>query len=330
MGFTICTVGCGRMANGMHGPSLAMYRARNPDVRLAACCDVDAEKARRFKDAFGYAACYTDLEAMLDAERPDAVNLVVPPAATAAAAVRIIDKGYPLIMEKPPGYSAEETRHIIAAASRSGVATRVAFNRRHMPVSVRLVELLHQEPRLALEHIRYDFYRVGRTDADFSTTAIHAVDMVRFLAADDYASVRITRRDRPRPAVGDTFLDCRFRGGTTAQLAFCPEAGMEMERLVLNARDVTFFVELPGWEPVDPPGAIVQFVKGERTRSITEADLGGGTELYERIGFYGENATFFDALRAGRRPEGGVEDSLQAVEIADCIRGGQAVYGEWE
>jgi len=199
-----------------------------------------------------------------------------------------------------------------------------------MPVSVRLVELLRQEPPLALEHIHYDFYRVGRTDADFSTSAIHAVDMVRFLAADDYASVRFTYRRRPRPAVGDVFLDCRFRAGCTAQLAFCPEAGMEMERLVLNAQDVTFFVDLPGWEPVDPPGAIVQFVKGERTRSITEADLGGSGELCERIGFYGENATFFDELRAGRRPAGGVEESLQAVEIADCIRREQTVYGERE
>jgi myo-inositol 2-dehydrogenase/D-chiro-inositol 1-dehydrogenase len=330
MSFAICTVGCGRMASGMHGPSLAMYRKSHPDVRLAACCDVDGEKARRLKDAFGYAASYTDLDAMLDTERPDAVNLVVQPAATAAAAMRIIDKGYPLIMEKPPGLTAEETRGIIAAARRSGVATRVAFNRRYMPVSVRLVELLRQEPRFAVEHIHYDFYRVGRTDADFSTSAIHAVDMVRFLAGDDYASVSFTYRSRPRPAVGDIFLDCRFRSGCTAQLAFCPEAGIEMERLVLNARDVTFFVDLPGWEPIDPPGAIVQFVKGERTRLVAEADLGGSKELCERIGFYGENATFFDELRAGRRPAGGVEESLQAVEIADCIRREQAVYGERE
>jgi predicted dehydrogenase len=267
---------------------------------------------------------------MLDAERPDAVTLVVPPAVTASLAVAVIDKGYAVLMEKPPGLTASETRSIISAALKTGAATRVAFNRRYMPVTVRLRELLCAEPRARLDHINLDFYRVGRTDADFSTTAIHAVDTVRFLAGEDYASVRFTYVPRARPAVGDILLECRFRSGCRAHIAICPEAGTEMERLTLNAGGRTWLVDLPGVEPVDPPGAILQFVRGERTASITEADLGGGRDVWERTGFYGENATFFEALQAGRRPDGVVEDSLQSVEIAECIRARKDHYGERE
>jgi myo-inositol 2-dehydrogenase/D-chiro-inositol 1-dehydrogenase len=329
-GFRICSIGCGRLANSMHGPSLALYRHWHAGVQLAACCDTDAGKAARFKERFGYEASYTGVEEMLDAERPDAVTLVVPPTATAALAVAVIDKGYAVLMEKPPGLGAVETRSIISAARKTGVATRVAFNRRYMPITVRLKELLCADPGARLDHINCDFYRVGRTDADFSTTAIHAVDTVRFLAGEDYASVRFVYVPRARPAVGDIFLECRFRSGCRAHISFCPAAGTEMERLTLNAGGTTWLVDLPGVEPVDPPGAILQFVRGARTCSITEADLGGGKEVWERTGFYGENATFFDDLQAGRRPAGGVGDSLQSVEIADCIRAGKESYGERE
>jgi predicted dehydrogenase len=329
-GFRICSIGCGRLANSMHGPSLALYRQRHPAVQLAACCDTDAGKAAQFKERFGYDAGYTGVAEMLDAERPDAVTLVVPPSGTAALAVAVIDKGYAVLMEKPPGLTAEETRSIISAARKTGVATRVAFNRRYMPITVGLRELLSVEPRARLDHVHCDFYRVGRTDADFSTTAIHPVDIVRFLAGEDYASVRFTYVPRARPAVGDIFLECRFRSGCRAHIAICPAAGTEMERLTLNAGGTTWLVDLPGVEPVDPPGTILQFHRGERTTSITEADLGGGMDVWERTGFYGENATFFDDLQAGRRPAGGVEDSLQSVEIAECIRAGKDHYGERE
>ena len=325
-GFGICSIGCGRLANSMHGPALALYRRQHPAVRMAACCDTDAGKAARFKESFGYGAWYTSVDEMLDAERPDAVTLVVPPAATAALAVTVIDKGYPVLMEKPPGLTCEETRSIIAAAERTGVATRVAFNRRYMPVSVRLTEILAQEPRPVLEHIHYDFYRVGRTDEDFSTTAIHAVDMTRFLAGAEYESVRFTRTRRSRPSVDDIFLDCTFVSGLRARISICPAAGVEMERLAVNARDITILADLPGWEPGDPPGGIAQYCKGVLALALTERDLGSGGEPFERLGFHAENAGFFDDLQAGRRPAGGVEETLQTVAIAAALRAGAVTW----
>ncbi len=304
----------------MHGPALALYRDRHPGVRLAACCDVDGEKAARFRESFGFGASYTDLDVMLAVERPDAVSLLVPPALTASLAVRIIERGFPLIMEKPPGLTADETLAIIAAARGTGVATRVAVNRRYMPVSLRMSEILAQEPRPALEHIAYEFYRVGRTDEDFSTTAIHAVDLVGHLAGSAYESVGLTWRSRERPLVDDCLLDCRFPSGLTARIGFFPEAGVETERITVSARDLTLFAELPGWEPADPPGSITVYAAGREKLRLTEGDLGSGTSPCERLGFYGENATFLDSLAAGGRPAGGVEESLQAVEIAAAIR----------
>ena len=185
MAFKICTVGCGGMSTSVHGPSHAKYAATHPGTLLAACCDLDEQKAIRYRDKFGYARHYSDLVEMLETEKPDAVCLIAPVDLTCELSCRILAMGFPLLMEKPPGKTVAELDRMIAAAEARGVPTQVAFNRRYTPV-VRALKGMVTD----LQHIRYDFTRVRRTDADFSLTAIHGVDAVRFLAGADYASVR--------------------------------------------------------------------------------------------------------------------------------------------
>ncbi len=322
MSFTICSVGCGRLATEMHGPSLALYRSRRTETRLAACCDLDAQRAARFRDSFGYEASYTDLQAMLRKERPDAVNVVVPPAMTAAVAIAVLGSGAPVIMEKPPGLTASETRQIIAAARRYGLPARVAFNRRWMPVTARLMSILAGPPAVGIEHIHYDFYRVGRTDPDFSTTAIHPIDLVRFIARSDYRSIRFLRGRSRRPLVEDLFLDCTLASGATARISCCPASGVEMERVTVSAKDLTVVAELPGWEPPDPPGGITRYESHRPGQRLSEEEIDPARMPFERLGFHDENASFFDELRAGVRPGGGVEEAMQVVQIAEAVRAG--------
>ena len=83
MSFTICTIGCGSHASAVHGPSYQKYKRLHADVRLAACCDVNEQAAANYRNTFGFERYYTDLDRMLDAEKPDAVGLVVPVELTA-------------------------------------------------------------------------------------------------------------------------------------------------------------------------------------------------------------------------------------------------------
>jgi len=79
----------------------------------------------------------------------------------------------PLLIEKPPGLTVEETDQMISAARSSGTPNQVSFNRRYTPLVVYLKKKLQDELACSdIQHLQYDFYRIGRTDADFSTTAI--------------------------------------------------------------------------------------------------------------------------------------------------------------
>lgn len=323
MGFKICTIGCGGMATRGHGPAYKKYIEKNPDVRLAACCDIDEVKAISFKNEFGFERHYTDFELMLECEKPDAVCLIVPVHLTAQMAVYIMEKGYPLLLEKPPGLNREETLKMAAVAKKNNVPNQVAFNRRFMPLVRRLKNALaDQFSPDEIQNIQCNFYRYNRYDADFSTTAIHGIDTVRFLAGAPYESVRFHYQEVGKDGKRATniFMDCRFRSGATAQLSFCPTAGVVVERYTVNILDHTFFLDTPVWDGFDAPGRLVHINGKEKKLDISGSEVTETGEMFETNGFYAENEAFFNDIRAGRKPVDDIMSSLQSVEIADSIR----------
>jgi myo-inositol 2-dehydrogenase / D-chiro-inositol 1-dehydrogenase len=323
MSFRIAVIGCGQIAFSQHGPAYQKYVSQNPDCALAACCDVDGERAAAFAAKFSFNHFYSDWKSMLHKEQPHAVCLNVPPAVTTDLACQVLRLGFPLLLEKPPGLNEKEIDALITAAAETGTPNQVAFNRRYLPLLVRLRDNLEQSFSPAqVQHIQYDFCRIGRTDADFSTTAIHGIDATRFLARSEYAAVRFHYHEMPAagPQVANYFLDCTFQSGTTAQLSFLPLSGLVIERAEVHAVDRSYFLKTPIWNGFDYPGSLVQIHRGHQLEEINGIETAGGSEEFLLNGFYQEDAAFFDDIRAGRKPAGDIRSGRQAVLIAQAIR----------
>lgn len=323
MSFKIAVIGCGHMATEGHGPSYRKYASIHSDVELAACCDKNETAAAQYQMKFGFSRRYTDWEEMLDSESPDAVSLVVPVHLTAELFIRICEKGFPVLTEKPPGMNRTEALRMIEAAERFGVPNQAAFNRRHMPLVNKMKQLLSAtlDPS-DIHHIRYDLSRVNRKDADFSTTAIHGIDTVKHLLGSDYGHVRFRYQDVGEPGsdIVNIYMDCTFESGATAQLNFCPISGGVIERATVHGRGHSYHMHLPVWGSPDLPGRLIHMHNNEVLADLSGSDITDGEELFETNGFYAENASFFDDIRAGRRPVDDIRSGLQSVEIADCIR----------
>jgi myo-inositol 2-dehydrogenase/D-chiro-inositol 1-dehydrogenase len=324
----LCQIGCGEHARVAHGPSQRRCAAERKDLVLAGCCDLDAARAESFRRAFGFARAFTDPVAMLDAERPDAVVVVVPVSKTVALGSLVLERGIPLLLEKPPGETVAEVDRLVAAAERDGrtVPHQVAFNRRFAP----LVRELRRRIMEAgpLQHLHYEMTRVERRDPDFSTTAIHGLDAVRYLAGGDYAEARFRYRELPElgPGVADILVDAAMASGATAHLAFCPVAGVLVERATAHAHGHTFFLHVPMWSGIDSPGRLWHFAGGKLAADLGGDRVGDGTALFELGGFYRETVAFLDAVAAGREPSPSLRESRQSVEIAERIRARAAEY----
>ena len=324
----LCQLGCGEHARVAHGPSQARCARERGDLVLAGCCDLDGSRAEAFRRDFGYGRAFTDPTTMLDAVQPDAVVVVVPVERTVAVGSLVLERGVALLLEKPPGETVAEVDRLIAAAGKGGrtVPHQVAFNRRFAPLVQELRRRIERAG--ALQHVHYEMARVERRDPDFSTTAIHGLDAVRYLAGGDYAEARFRYLELPElgPGVANILVDAAMTSGATAHLAFCPVAGVLVERAAAHAHGHSLFLHVPMWGGVDSPGRLWHFTGGRLAEELTGDRAGDGTALFELGGFYRETVAFLDALGKGSAPSPSLRESRQSVEIAERLRLRAAEY----
>jgi myo-inositol 2-dehydrogenase / D-chiro-inositol 1-dehydrogenase len=324
----LCLVGCGDHAASSHGPAQAKYAAAHPELVLAGCCDTVEARADAHRARFGFARAWSDVETMLDAEDPDAVVVVVPETATVAVAEAVLRRGLPLLVEKPPGRTVAEVDQLIAAADRGRdgrpVPHQVALNRRFVPLVAELRRRLDARGAGAapIQHVHYEMTRVDRRDRDFSVTAIHGIDAVRYLAGSDYAHVRFRYRELPElgEGVANVFMDAVMASGATTHLAFCPVAGVSVERAVVHAHGETFFLHVPMWGAFDSPGLLLQLQNGRVASRLMGDELTPDAKPFELGGFLAELEAFLGALARGEAPQPSLREARQSVAVAEHIR----------
>ena len=129
MSFRCAFLGCGPRSHG-HAEAY-VHITRGAKV---ACCDLDRERLDEYGEKHGIGSRYTDLDEMLEKEKPDVVHLVTPPTQRVELMTRLAEAGVPgVIIEKPICIGADD----YAALRRleSSAATRFAVNHqlRHHP-----------------------------------------------------------------------------------------------------------------------------------------------------------------------------------------------------
>jgi predicted dehydrogenase len=321
----IASVGAGGWASHVHGPALAHYAQQHPgEVELAAVCvRTSLERARQFCRSFGIRRTYTDLEEMLDREKPNACWVVTQISSTRAVVGRVLETGVPCFLEKLSGASLSEAENLAEIARRTGVPNMVALNRRWAPCTRRAIEWLDRVG--PVEHFYARMRRPNRMDVAFAFGAgIHLVDCVRLLveeAAGGVVSAR-TRRDESAASRGSGDVVYNFQvdlecgSGASARCDILPACGLTDESYTMFGPKAAITVRLP-WP------------SGEReTPGITELWVDGwladsrefpNSPEFLSGGFYRECSEFLSALKEGRRPSPSVEAPVPSVALASAV-----------
>ena len=287
MSLRICMIGCGDFARLCHGPSQRRCSSLHPDVQLAACCDTDPSRAQAYGESFGFARHYSDVLAMLDAEKPDAVVLAVPPAVTCRVASLVLEHGFPLLLEKPPGTNPSELDRLIAAAETGGAPAQVAFNRRYMPVLLKAREILatHFPPEY-VSRIDYEMVRFNRWDPDFSTTAIHALDAALFLARSPFVAAVLhfqPQSQGDRDAV-NIAVEANCASGSQVLINIQPVTGRNAESVKIHTVGQYLAIRIPA-SPLSAEAGSLEHWRGNEL--VTSYSDGAG-DVGERFGILRE------------------------------------------
>ena len=112
-----------------------------PDATLAAICDVSEAAATGMAEAYGTRA-FTSVEALIESGTCDAVHILTPPHLHHDLAIRCLEAGLHVLVEKPVAESARQTRAIAAAAEAAGKRFSAGHNFLGLPSYIRLKEMM--------------------------------------------------------------------------------------------------------------------------------------------------------------------------------------------
>ena len=307
----IALLGAGGHSRAQHGaPWRALAEAHPDRVKLVAVCDLDASKARAFCDELGFRRAYTDVREMLDKERLDGLVTVTPIEATERIVLDLLPARIPMVIEKPPGRSAEAAARLRDAARTHGAPHMVSFNRRFSPAITRARQWLTDRGtggvvRMVIARMLRD----ERIEDDFMVgTGIHLVDTALSLSGRP-ETVRALSRPASREGVRVYQGQVACEGGAVVSLHVAPCAGVVEETYELIGDDFRILIDtqrcrlaidcnnerIDTWQP--PPG---------------EPD-------YITSGAYAEAEAFLEALEGKREFGPTLEEGVEAMKVAEQL-----------
>lgn len=316
-------VGCGFFSQFQ----VAAWR-RMPDVELAGLCDADPAKAARF----GVGRVYTDLAAMLDAEKPDFLDIVTRPEQHLPMARMAADRGIHVLCQKPFAPSMEEAKEIAEACR--GVRLMVNENWRFQAWYREIKQLLDAgaigEPfAFRFVHRAND----GLLDPPYPSqpyfvsyprfliyeTLIHYLDTSRYLFGELAVADCVTRKVNPKIAGEDLAL-ITLRGAKIAGLIdgnrcspldeASPGESHAMGNLRIDGRGGTLWLDAGGRIVIEPRG-------GSRIEHRWEIPAVG----YRGDSCYNTQRHFVDCLVSGAEFETYAGDYLRSMQLVeDCYR----------
>jgi predicted dehydrogenase len=209
---------------GWFGQRHAATLRANPGCMLVAVADPTEAASLAAKTAG--VPHYADYRAMLDAVKPDAVLVATPNAQHVPAALAAVERGIPVLVEKPVAESLEAAHTLVKAARERAVPVLVGHHRRYNPIieraraAVRDGELGDIVAVNALFLIRKpdDYFDVAwRREAGGGPVlinAIHDIDNLRYIVGE-ITEVQATLGSKVRGfAVEDSAaLTLRFASG---------------------------------------------------------------------------------------------------------------------
>ncbi len=138
----IRTIRWGIIGTGVIAHRFAEACKRTPNAELAAVASRTADGAKRFGDEFDIPHCFSSYMSMAESDVIDAVYIATPHGSHADNAVMCMNKGKPVLCEKPITLNSSELMRMLDCAEKNNVFLMEAMWARLVPGTIKLHKLV--------------------------------------------------------------------------------------------------------------------------------------------------------------------------------------------
>jgi len=327
----IALIGAGIIADVRHMPALMAHLKNHPhDGELLAVVEPDASRRENMQNKYRFPRAYSDIPAMLQEVKPDAVLVITPWWINGKVAAQVLAEGIHVFMEKPPGMSTEEVHLLVELAQKYGLVGQVGYNRRHWPALQKGLEWV-RESGDPIQYMRGTKHRTNRINEHYTFyTSSHVIDFLLSVSGEPVAMHSIRQPipgkqpmatgpiHHPMPGTEQAFnfiTTIQFKNGSVAHATGFPHVSFNQELYEFHTCDSTVIVD-QNWG-LDKPAVVRQYRKYELVRELF---FSKGEETLYTDGYVGQLQVFFNALLRGGKPYPSFVDCVRTIELVEAIQ----------
>ncbi|WP_438483180.1 Gfo/Idh/MocA family protein [Oleiharenicola lentus] len=139
-------IGCGAHSTEIIIPTLRSI----PNIKVLAVCDSQVSAATEASLLLGGIPVARDLGELIRHHDLNAIIAVGPPQMHAVAALKALERGLHVFVEKPPAITAKELSHLAETAASKKLVTCVGHNLRHSDAAQQLRRVLNGDEQVTL------------------------------------------------------------------------------------------------------------------------------------------------------------------------------------
>jgi predicted dehydrogenase len=301
---------------GYWGPNLARAWGSLPETRLRWICDLDADALERFGRLHPDAKCTMSLDEVLGDPEVEAVSLATSVPTHAPLAMRALEAGKHVFVEKPLAMTSGDARVLTETARERGLQLAVGHLLVHHPGVAKIAELMRSGALGTTRYIYGNRVNLGRVRCDENalwSLGAHDVSVLLHLLGERPVSASAQGQCFIRPGIEDVvFALLRFPSGVVAHLQLSWLDPHKMRRLTVVGSE-----QMAVFDDMSPDRKVTVYDKGVTvSQETTEPGHNGW-----RPASYGE----YTQLRVGDThiPRISSEEPLriQGRHFAHCVRG---------
>jgi len=134
-------IGCGDVCEVKSGPAFQLVE----NSALSAVMRRNKEKALDYATRHKVKSWYTDADAIINNKEINAVYIATPPSTHAFYAIKAMQAGKPVYVEKPMALNYNECLKMIEVSEKTGIPLFVAYYRRFFPYFLKVKEIIDSE-----------------------------------------------------------------------------------------------------------------------------------------------------------------------------------------
>jgi predicted dehydrogenase len=320
---------------GYWGPNLARAWNGLPETELAWLCDLDADKLERFGAQFTGARTTSDLDEVLSDESIEAVSIATSAPTHAALALRALDAGKHVFVEKPLALTSADAREMAAAAERAGTLLVVGHLLVHHPAVAKLKELVDSGELGRTHYLYSNRQNLGQVRSDENalwSLGAHDISVMLHLVGELPEAVSAQGQCFIHEGIEDVvFGTLRFPSGVIAHMHLSWMDPFKMRKMTIVGSD-----KMAVFDDMNPDEKVKIFNKGvshsgnENGRDWQPASYGEYVQLRHGDTYIPRISSeeplriqcrhFARCVRGEETPRSGAADGLAVVEVLEALQ----------